>query len=273
MIVSDNPKFICFQPWKCGSSTLYRRLKKFDNGRYPQTAYFNDVLGKNSHKHIALDDFFKLPESSQNHKRFAFVRNPYDRMYSGYLQRRLRMKNLLLHSHFDEISEENREENRHLEKGFAAFILFVRDRFKRNGEAFGKPLYRHIYYRKKPAIDLAGFVETFDKSFDQICKSIGIPETNSENVNVKYNQGDIETAENFQAARFRYIDKYSRHSIEAVNEIYELDFQCLGYRMLKPIDLDGDWHEINSTLSPFSDAVMPEQFGQIKKFDRHNDLE
>ncbi len=63
MIVSDTHRFICFQPWKTASSTLFRPIEKYDSGRYPQPVYLNEILRKQSHKHIPYEDFLLLPEA------------------------------------------------------------------------------------------------------------------------------------------------------------------------------------------------------------------
>lgn len=266
MIVSEKPKFICFQPWKCGSSTLYSRLREYDDARYPQGEYFNTILGKNSHKHIALEDFFKLPESRQNHIRFVFVRNPYDRLYSGFVQRRHRLKNS---PPKNMQPGEIKRELRYFERGFLNFCEICLDYFRHDGSVISEPLNQYIYHDNKPAVDFVGFVETFEASFEQVCGSIGIQVADRDNANIRYKE-NIETAKSFSKARYRYIDKYDRHSIEAVNEIFEKDFQCLGYRFLDPGNLAEDGQPVNTDLSPFSDAILTERFGHLLTFDRRN---
>jgi hypothetical protein len=267
LIISESPKFICFQPWKCGSTTLFRRLRKYDNAQYPQSVYFNETLGKLSHKHIALEDFFELPESRQNCLRFTFVRNPYDRLYSGFIQRRHRMtNNPPQHMPPEDIEAELRS----IEGGFDDFLEFFLEP-ARHAVSGPTSLHQHVYHDDKPAVDFVGFLETFEASFAQICDSIGILDTNNRNGNIRHPDGVLETASSFSAARYRYIDKYHRRSIEAVNTCFENDFQCLGYRMLDLDHFSESGALIDPDISPFSDAIMTERQGQILTFDRHND--
>lgn len=242
MIISDNPKFICFQPWKCGSTTLYRRLEKFDNKKYPQGAYFNEVLGKNSHKHINLADFAKLPESEDSHVRFTFVRNPYDRLYSGFSQRRDRLKS---NPPKNIDPDALRRELSLIERGFGAFLPYY---LELRGTYIS--LSNYVFLDGTPAVDFVGFVETFESSFSEICERVGLKGVGSGNSNVQYSQTNVEQTK----AQFRYLDKFDPDTLHAVNEVFAEDFERLGYRMVRPSDLE----QVKSgTIGPFTDTHLP----------------
>ena len=269
LIISENPRFICFQPWKCGSATLYQRLRKFDNNKYPQGKYFNKTLGKITSKHIRLCDFYKLPESHLNYIRFTFVRNPYDRLYSGFLQRRYRLtkrryrltKNPSLHLRFNE----SKEELSSIERGFSDFARFFLD-VKIDFIKISK----HVYYNNKPAVDYVGFIETFEASFAQICDKIGIDGAGDTSANVRYTEMERETSSSFSTTRYRYIDKFDRDTIRMVNEKLTNDYQPLGYRIIQPNELDEDGQLIDPNLSPFADSIMSNSDGCVLTFDRRN---
>lgn len=245
---------------------MYLRLNKFDDARYPQGEYFNDILGKISHRHIALKDFSKLPESRQNHARFSFVRNPYDRFYSGFLQRQVRLSSGAPPP--DMHPNEVKRELCSIKRGFPGFAAYCLDCFHRTGKPpGGHPLRHYVYHNNKPAVDYVGFVETFEASFEQICHRIGIEGANVGNANVRYETENLEAAKSFSQARFRYLDKYDHSAIEAVNSFYEGDFDGLGYRLLNHDDLDGRGQTAIPDLSPFSDTAMPERRGQILAFE------
>lgn len=160
-------------------------------------------------------------------------------------------------------------ELRSIELGFDSFTEFYLDRDRRGGSG-PKSLYQHVYHDDKPAVDFVGFIETFEASFAQICDSIGIQDANGGNANVRHKESVLKTTSSFSETRYRYIDKFHRRSIEAVNKYFENDFQGLGYRMIEPDELGEDGQPIGPDVSPFSDAIMTERHGQVLRFDRRN---
>lgn len=47
---------------------------------------FNPYLQRVTHQHLTCTDFVALPEAKLGYLTASFVRNPYDRAYSGFLQ-------------------------------------------------------------------------------------------------------------------------------------------------------------------------------------------
>ena len=86
MIISHKFEFIWFQPRKVASTTIFERLGSYNESEYQQQNYYNKYLNKMSSKHISYEDFLELPEAKLNYKKVSFVRNPYDRFYSDFLQ-------------------------------------------------------------------------------------------------------------------------------------------------------------------------------------------
>ena len=86
MIISAKHKFVILAPWKCASQTLHLRLAHLNESPYPRFFYHNEHLGRVSNQHLTCAEFQSLPESQHGYRTACFIRNPYDRAYSGFLQ-------------------------------------------------------------------------------------------------------------------------------------------------------------------------------------------
>ena len=86
MIISHSKRFIVLATWKAASSTLHARLKAYNESPYSRFYYYNQTLRRVVNGHITCADLLALPEGKLNYRIAAFVRNPYDRVYSGYQQ-------------------------------------------------------------------------------------------------------------------------------------------------------------------------------------------
>jgi hypothetical protein len=86
MIISDQKRFVLLAPWKTASSTSHLWLQAYDNSPYSRFFDYNPYLQRVVHQHITYAEFTVLPESRKDYFVGTFVRNPYDRVYSGFLQ-------------------------------------------------------------------------------------------------------------------------------------------------------------------------------------------
>jgi hypothetical protein len=86
LIISHDKKFVLFAPWKTASSTVLLRLGSWDQSGLNKFYHFEPRLNRVVHQHMTCADFLALPEARLPYTRGAFVRNPYDRAYSGFLQ-------------------------------------------------------------------------------------------------------------------------------------------------------------------------------------------
>ena len=86
MIISHQKRFVILAPWKTASGTLRARLGGYCESPYDVFYYFNATLKRVVHQHVIYADFAALPESRLGYRTAAFVRNPYDRVYSGFRQ-------------------------------------------------------------------------------------------------------------------------------------------------------------------------------------------
>lgn len=225
--------------------------------------HYNDALNEHLHKHLNLVTFFKLPESKQNYIRFTFVRNPYDRLYSGFLQRQHRLTEdpppkLDVRLLKDELAS--------IRGGFGEYVAFFTDRYKRKA---GGPssLCAHVYHDRDPAVHYVGFLETFEASLSQICDLVGITELGAGNANVRYELSGVDAARTHSNAQFRYLEKFDPETIRIVNETFAEDFNKLGYRMVEPLGPGPRGSNDGACLSPFSDIAPPARNGDILSFE------
>ena len=86
MIVSHAKQFVLMAPWKTASSTSHATLGHYNESPYDRGFHWNPTLGRVVHQHLTLADLLALPEGQLGYKIGAFVRNPYDRAYSGFMQ-------------------------------------------------------------------------------------------------------------------------------------------------------------------------------------------
>src|ERR1700712_6004726 len=86
LVISHKHRFIMFLPWKTASQTMVLRLQAFNESPYDRFFHFNPYLNRVVHQHMTCADYVCLPESSRGYFAASFVRNPYDRAYSGFRQ-------------------------------------------------------------------------------------------------------------------------------------------------------------------------------------------
>ena len=86
MIISHKHRFVLLAPWKTASTTAHQMLAPYNESPYSRFFEFNPHLQRVVHQHLTVADFLALPEAKMGYKVGAFVRNPYDRAYSGFTQ-------------------------------------------------------------------------------------------------------------------------------------------------------------------------------------------
>ena len=86
MNFSKEHRFVFLLPWKTASSTAYARLQPYNDSPYERFYDYNPYLLRVVHQHLCYSDYLRLPESLLNFRTGAFVRNPYDRVYSAFVQ-------------------------------------------------------------------------------------------------------------------------------------------------------------------------------------------
>jgi hypothetical protein len=208
---------------------LYERLKKFDSGKIKQEDHYNITLNAITHRHITLKDFLKLPESDNDFFRFCFVKNIYDRIYSGYVQRHYR---LTVDEPYRKSSEEYIKELEAINEGFEFFVEYIYELYKKSGSIRGDFLHEYAYHNGRNMLDFTGYVERFETDFNKACNILNLNEIESVNANVRSEPLAECDPKNMRITDYKYIKKYTKKSIEIVNTCYARDFELFGYQKL-----------------------------------------
>lgn len=224
-------------PWKTASQTCHASLEAYNDSRYERFFYFNKRLGRVIHQHATLGDFLALPEAELGYKIAAFVRNPYDRAYSGFIQIQRDFESQPRISVNPEwISNLIRVQiGENMARIIAAGFDF--DKWIANlpeyeiydsGRNTNMPLHPAHYWThcEGNTVDFVGKVEKFSEDFPEFCKFVGIetPEIKIENI--------TEQQQSLGLGYSRYAGKMSRRSIDRINELFSADFDFFGYERL-----------------------------------------
>lgn len=226
MIINDEKKFIWFQPWKVASTTIYTRLKKYDNSQLSQKNHHDHILKKNISKHIFYADFLKLFKYKSSYTKVCFFRNPYDRFYAGYLQ------NI---SDLPKCDHTGSEYEKLIKYGsFKDWLLFAYDSFNENKSFWSNHLLsEYCCFENKLIIDKVGYLENFERDFEKICNELKLT-YDCTNGNVKYKKEVIScNPHEMKESDYRYLDKFDSDGIRIVNNIFSKDFELLNYKKIK----------------------------------------
>lgn len=187
LTLSHSRKFIWFRVAKVGTRTILNHLKSLDiplEVENVSSVYYPPKL---------YEDYFK----------FAFVRNPWDRLVSCWLDK------VIKHNMY-RFEEYDREKMRQFEN----FVDYVAGLDIKNCD-------RHLQLQSR-LIDLnhinyIGRLETFETDFNHICGIIGA-------------EGAAIFRKNASAERQPYQDYYTEAIQVKVRQIYQTDIQLFGYQ-------------------------------------------
>jgi hypothetical protein len=241
MIISHQKKFAIFLPWKTASQTAVRRLAPYDESPYSKLYYFNTYLNRVVHQHITCAEFACLPESKLGYFTASFVRNPYDRVYSGFRQIQ---KTVLNQPHFsypepwirDLVIKQLAEIYAQLYDSqfkFDDWLALVSDeQIYEIGRNTSFPLHPSHYWTHiatQQVVDFIGYVENFDADFQKLLLHIGIQSVESVNANVVELAGDAP----HNPFGYRYVNRMNARSIEKINRLFKKDFDLFKYEQVK----------------------------------------
>ena len=237
MILSHRHRFALLAPWKTASSTSHLRLEKFNESPYSRFYDYNPYLQRVVHQHITYAEFSILPEYQMGYFTGAFVRNPYDRVYSGFMQlqrdiqqqpsmpfpcawiKALVMRQLA--DNFAQLADGDFEFNRW-------FSLVEEYQIYEVGRNSSFPLHPAHYWtgiNRERNIDFIGKVEYFERDFDAFCQKVGVVQSDERaNANIS---DQPSTPENL--SRPRYINLMSAATISKINTIFSTDFDLFEY--------------------------------------------
>jgi len=239
MILSHRQRFILLSPWKSASSTAHLRLAPYNESPYSRFYDYNPHLQRVVHQHITYADFLALPESQLGYLTGAFVRNPYDRVYSGFLQlqrdiqqqpsmtfpndwvKALVMRQLS--ENFAQLAAGEFDFN----KWFALVEAYQIYEVGRNSSFPLHPAHYWTGIEQQKSVDFIGKVETFEQDFLAFCKKIGISPPKSKNENVSSERSGLKKAE-----KYPYAKHMTPASIHKINTLFKVDFELFGYDKL-----------------------------------------
>ena len=236
MIINHSKRFIVLATWKAASSTLHARLRPYNQSPYSRYYYYNQILQRVVHGHITCADLLALPEGRLNYRIAAFVRNPYDRVYSGFKQI------------WRDVHEQPSSEFpsswvrdlvvRQLAENFAQlcgaaldFDTWVKSLRKdqiydigRNTSFSLHPAKYWTHIDDRQIVDFVGRVENFEADFDAMCAMFGISDVSEVNDNL----GDDHVAQTSKG--YRYVKCMNAESIRRINKLFSQDFETFGYQ-------------------------------------------
>lgn len=201
---------------KCASATVRQSLKDLTDIGYPVTHYpqhltLNQFLDTEFSGLFEMDDYF----------RFTFVRNPYDRLFSGYMQDRFAATQypvwqVAKESIFKRIGDDfNRYMTEYVRRANLfddwEWICFC-------------PMHAFVYLDGECMLDFVGRAESIENGLAVLSERFGLKIAKADDVNVNAPYG----------AGLKYLSRYDRATIEIVNELYYEDFKLFGYDMLDP---------------------------------------
>jgi len=219
MVISHRYKFLYFVIPKTASATLRKSLEPFVDIGWPVTKH---------PQHVTVAAFLQSEHAElfDQYLKFTCVRNPYDRLYSGYLQDRFAAENYprwtkVKKPIFDRIGDDfSTYFNDHairadLENDWQWICFCPMSAFALGPDG-------------GLAMDFVGRAETLEQDIGALATLTGAPITKAPDENVR--QGVCRT-------RPKYLEHFDRKTIASVNEIYRRDFELFGYEMIDPDEL------------------------------------
>ena len=240
MIVIPDRRLVLLLPWKCATQTLRERLSGCDAHSHPSFFHVSDALGRITHQHLTLGDFRALPESTQGYRVVVFVRNPYDRVYSGFMQLR---RDVVWQRHaafpsaavraavmgqLDAVARALGQARGNASRWFAGLPDEV---VLRDGCNTSIPLHPCHYWTHEagtPAVAFLGQVEHFEADFQRLQRAFDLPGATKNSSNVSKLQAS-------DAPRpYRHAGKFEPAAVARINRLFAADFACFGYPLLSP---------------------------------------
>ena len=218
MRISHKHKFVYISTPKAGSTSVRSALDDYVDIR--------SVGDKNSpyHHHVSANALKKHFEEKEwnwdDYFKFAFVRNPWDRLTS-----RWEYKHKQIHKHKSDKYDVDGEYSKLCEKlltkvnyDFNNFIV----RLVRNKKRRQNLSHSHLSFlndkQDKNLLDFVGKTETFQEDFDTVCDKIGIPKQKLPHLN--------KTKKKYK----HYTEYYDDNTRQLVANLFADDIKAFGYK-------------------------------------------
>lgn len=238
MIISHAHRFVILAPWKTASQTIRARLSRYCESPYDSFFYFNEHLKRVVHQHITLADFSALPESRLGYRIASFVRNPYDRVYSGFRQLQKDLE-IQPRSPFPSpwirrlVMAQLAENAAGLLRAGLDFDTWLAEldeaSILETGRNTNFPLHPAHYWTHADGKQVVGFlgrVERFEEDFDRLCRWLEIDADRGINVNVDADDAELANE------NCRYASRMHPTSLRRIEELFATDFELFGYERL-----------------------------------------
>jgi len=237
LIISHKHQFILLAPWKCASSTAHATLESYNESPYDRFFHFNTHLNRVIHQHLTLAHLGALPEGKLGCKTATFVRNPYDRAYSGFLQIQRDFRNQpqcvfeqeWIGSLVRTQIAVNMERVIRAGFDFNAWIELLPDYevfdAARNTSMPLHPAHYWTHLGQEQKVDFVGKVETFESDFRTLCDFVGI-----ECCQIK--DANRSTERKGGGGPVKYAPYMSRRSLDRIGDLFAADFEYFGYEAL-----------------------------------------
>ncbi len=237
MILSHRKRFVMLLPWKAASQTLVARLARLDESPYSRFFALNPHLNRVVHQHLTASDFLGLPESRLGYRVAVFVRNPYDRCYSGFrqLQGDLRdhpkavypapwVRQLVGHQ-----LAYNRSRLEAAGRDFDRWIhLLEEHEVRAPGHNTSLPLHPVHYWTHaggRPVADFIGRTEAFEEDFARFARAFDLGPLPALDANVG------ESAPPGPHG-YRYVGRMKPATVRKINRLFAEDFDRFNYPRL-----------------------------------------
>lgn len=204
MLINDDRKFIFFHIPKTGGTTIQKHLVTVCRSKKEKFREFWGLSKNGDLSHIHYDRAIKYIDIGKLDKyiKVCIVRNPYDRLYSGFIEKR----------------------GYRYSKNKEGFNKFIKE--KLNNKIIYQKEFIHIapcsYFTHSNKVLKMNKVikyENYKKEIDAFLMEHGY--------NNKYSNRNVRNKQ-FNA-QYKYLDKYNEESIAKVNDIFNLDFEYFGY--------------------------------------------
>lgn len=221
MVISDRHRYLYFVIPKCGSATVRHALEPYTDIGYPVTAF---------EEHVTIEKFRKKYDQENrfdHYLKFTFVRNPYDRLYSGFRQdmtASTRWKQWIAAKKpiFDEIGDDF---NAYMQRFVASADL----RHAWDWVCFC-PMVAFTHRNGQRIVDWFGRTERLDKDINALARKLDIEIGELG----KHNMRNPDVLKTMNEPL--YLGHYTRQTVALVNDLYAEDFEAFGYPIRNPDD-------------------------------------
>lgn len=240
MVISHAKKFVVLAPWKAASSTLCARMAAYNESPCNWFYDYNVHLQRVVHQHLSCADFAGLPESQLGCFVASFVRNPYDRVYSGFLQiqrdvveqPKAAFPAPWINSLVQRQLDANLGQLSGADFDFDQWVQSLQaHQVYEAGHNSSLPMYPGHYWTHlagKQMADFVGKVESLEADFSTLCSILGVAEPDKMNVNVT----DGTSEKTGDRPGYRYVHLMNRSSIDRINDLFRADFDLFGYDVM-----------------------------------------